>query len=328
MNDATGESIGAPRQADLKLPEPLVPPDDHWKDDALERQDVAKRLTSVVRDMRMPFVVSIDGDWGTGKTFFLTRWQSDLERDGYRAIYFNAWEDDFCDDPMLAMLGQLDAHFRDGTLRRVASRVIEVGSKLVMKNITGVIGKTTGLQLEVEDLETGAGDLLRKYQDQVETKRELKEALGNLAEVVVEATSSPLIFIIDELDRCRPTVAIELLERVKHVFDVPNLVFIFGINRTELCESLRSIYGGIDANVYLRRFFDLQFTLPEADAGKFAHHLMNRYGLETSFQALEDGVDGAVQRNRGLQEFSSTANAVGFVLGLLGHVAEGHRPLR
>ena len=34
MNDATGESIGAPRQADLKLPEPLVPPDDHWKDDA------------------------------------------------------------------------------------------------------------------------------------------------------------------------------------------------------------------------------------------------------------------------------------------------------
>ena len=221
----------------------------------------------------MPFVVSIDGDWGTGKTFFLTRWQSDLERDGYRAIYFNAWEDDFCDDPMLAMLGQLDAHFRDSTLRRVASRVIEVGSKLVMKNITGVIGKTTGLQLEVEDLETGAGDLLRKYQDQVETKRELKEALGNLAEAVVEATSSPLIFIIDELDRCRPTFAIELLERVKHVFDVPNLVFIFGINRTELCESLRSIYGGIDANVYIRRFFDLEFTLPEADAGKFAPSL-------------------------------------------------------
>ena len=53
-------------------------------------------------------------------------------------------------------------------------------------------------------------------------------------------TGQPLVFIIDELDRCRPTFAIELLERVKHIFDVPNIVFVFGINRSELVKALDS----------------------------------------------------------------------------------------
>ena len=74
------------------------------------------------------------------------------------------------------------------------------------------------------------------------------------------------MFIIDELDRCRPTFAIELLERVKHIFDVPNIVFVFGINRAELVKSLESIYGEIDAGTYLRRFFDMEFVLPEPTA--------------------------------------------------------------
>ena len=83
-----------------------------------------------------------------------------------------------------------------------------------------------------------------------------------------------MVFIIDELDRCRPTFAIELLERVKHIFDVPNLVFAFGINRDELCSSLQSIYGNIDADVYLRRFFDMEFTLPQTQTQRsFARYL-------------------------------------------------------
>ena len=94
-----------------------------------------------------------------------------------------------------------------------------------------------------------------------------------MSAAVNDATGRPMVFIIDELDRCRPTFAIELLERVKHIFDVPNMVFAFGINRDELCSSLQSIYGNIDADVYLRRFFDMEFTLPQADSEKFARSI-------------------------------------------------------
>ena len=87
------------------------------------------------------------------------------------------------------------------------------------------------------------------------------------------------VFIVDELDRCRPTFAIELLERVKHIFDVPALVFVFGINHDELCKSFQSIYGEIKADTYLRRFFDFEFTLPAGDSIEFCKHLFDKFGL-------------------------------------------------
>ena len=103
---------------------------------------------------------------------------------------------------------------------------------------------------------------------------------------VVDETKHPMVFIIDELDRCRPTFAIELLERVKHIFDVPNLVFVFGLNRDELSKSLQSVYGEIDSDVYLRRFFDMEFTLPEVDTTSFAVHLIKKFELANFFTTL------------------------------------------
>ncbi len=111
---------------------------------------------------------------------------------------------------------------------------------------------------------------------------------------VSKQTKQPLVFIIDELDRCRPTFAIELLERVKHIFDVPNIVFVFGINRSELVKSLESVYGEIDAGVYLQRFFGMPFVLPEPDGHLFCRHLALQFGLSEFLQKLSVSGDGQV----------------------------------
>ena len=77
-----------PRDAiKLKHPEPDVSPDEPWQDDVLDRAKIAEKLTNLIREQRAPSVISIDGQWGTGKTFLLKRWQRDLESDGFRAIY-------------------------------------------------------------------------------------------------------------------------------------------------------------------------------------------------------------------------------------------------
>ena len=107
-------------------------------------------------------------------------------------------------------------------------------------------------------------------------------------------TGHPLVFIIDELDRCRPTFAIELLERVKHIFDVPNVVFVLGINRDELSKSVQSIYGHIDADIYLRRFFDMEFMLPDADAETFCQHMFERFQLSEFFAHLSQNMRSRV----------------------------------
>ena len=281
----------------LKVPERDVSPEEPWDDDALGREEIATRLTNLIRSQSAPFVISIDGYWGTGKTFLLRRWQKALEKEGFRAIYFNAWEDDFCDDPLVAILGQLSEYFEESPLQSLANKVVEVGIPLLKQNIRGVLENKTGITLELKEDKKNGQDALKSYRFQRATKDELKNRLSEMSAKVREETGHPMVFIIDELDRCRPTFAIELLERVKHIFDVPNLVFVFGINREELCSSLQSVYGTIDASIYLRRFFDMEFTLPAVDAEKFGRHLMQQFELDKFFEAFSKAA-GVAEHHR------------------------------
>ena len=112
----------------FKYPEPDISWEQPWQDDELGREQIAERLTKLIRNQYEPFIVSIDGQWGSGKTFLLKRWQRDLENDGFRAIYYNAWEDDFCDDPLLAIIGQLSHQFEEDSFRKIAVQAGKVGS--------------------------------------------------------------------------------------------------------------------------------------------------------------------------------------------------------
>ncbi len=301
MASDTESTNARPAPPPLKVVEREPDPADPWADDVLDREEIADRLTGIVRDQNQPFVISVDGRWGTGKTFLLRRWQKDLvENQGWQAIYFNAWKDDFSDDPLLAIIGQLSEYFDDGALKKAAFAVADAALGILTKHLTGTA-------VHLEDLTTQG--MLDDYRAQQETKEKLKEELISLAASVHEETEQPLVFIIDELDRCRPTFAIELLERVKHIFDVPNIVFVFGINREELVKSLESVYGEIDAGTYLRRFFDLEFTLPEPDPPEFCEYLFARYELGTFL---------ANQRDRDLRNPPDVAHVVSFTIGAMG----------
>ena len=119
----------------LKHPEADVSRDEPWQDDVLDRAKIAEKLTNLIRDQSDPFVISIDGQWGTGKTFLLKRWQRDLEKEGFSAIYFNAWEDDFCDDPLLAIIGQLSEQFKEGKFKELAKQVGQIAVQLIRQNL-------------------------------------------------------------------------------------------------------------------------------------------------------------------------------------------------
>lgn len=235
--------VEARRSVALKVYEPKVDHDRPWEDDLLNRQEIATRLTNLIAYQEPPLTISLHGQWGTGKTFMLRRWQTDLEseKSGYQAIYFNAWEDDFCDDPLLAFIGQLSDHFKESGYKAFARKVVDVAIPLIKENLNDVVKTKTGLTLKVDKFKNRRRALIDNYSKERATKEELKKALADLSTKVAKDTGHPLVFIVDELDRCRPTFAIELLERVKHIFDVPNLVFVFGLNRDELCKSLTSV---------------------------------------------------------------------------------------
>ncbi len=305
MTDQPDPAVDPPALPALKVVEPEVNEDDPWHDDELKRKEIAARLTDIVRGQEAPFVISIDGRWGTGKTFLLRRWAQDLRNQDtpWEAIYFNAWEDDFNDDPLLAIIGQLSEYFDEGPLREIARGVAGALGHVLVKRVTGA---------SPDDLTPDS--LLNDYREGLQTKNAVKDRLEELGKKVRDDTGQPLVFIIDELDRCRPTFAIELLERVKHIFDVPNIVFVFGINRGELVKSLESVYGEIDAGTYLRRFFDMEFTLPEADPTSFCQHLLAKYRLADFLTQVDQRRSSPYY----VPELSGIAETLPVVLGCLG----------
>lgn len=85
----------------------------------------------------------------------------------------------------------------------------------------------------------------------------------------------PVFIVIDELDRCRPDYAIELLEGVKHLFDVRGFCFCVSTNQNQLCESIKGVYGsGFDSRKYLKRFFSFEYVLPMPTDHAFARLLV------------------------------------------------------
>lgn len=122
------------------------------------------------------------------------------------------------------------------------------------------------------------------FVEQCQSMEEFRKALENLVEFTAQ-DGKPLIFIIDELDRCNPRFAVKVLERVKHLFSVPNIVFILSIDKTQLCHSICGYYGSdnLNAEEYLKRFIDIEYKLPEPDVDKFTAYLYEVYGFDDFF---------------------------------------------
>jgi predicted KAP-like P-loop ATPase len=70
-----------------------------------------------------------------------------------------------------------------------------------------------------------------------------------------------LIIFIDELDRCRPDYAVQVLECIKHFCSVPHVVFVVAIDRDTLNAAVQAVYGAISIDGYLRKFFDYHVEL-------------------------------------------------------------------
>ena len=263
---------------EINLPSSEIDSNNPWGDDKLNRSQVAQTLTKLITGKEQPLVVSLSGGWGTGKTFMLQRWQKDLEKGGYVSIYFNAWEDDFCNDPFVAIIGQITKEIASHKeFKGVLGQVKKAAKKIIPFAFFKMMDKATGGLVEKGLIDSMKNEVLSEYENQRKAKKELKDSLMKMSTKVKEKSGNPLVFIVDELDRCRPTFAIELLERIKHVFEVPNMVFVVGINRDELCKSIRSVYGEIDANTYLQRFFHADLTMPEVSVRNYVEYVLEYY---------------------------------------------------
>jgi hypothetical protein len=209
-------------------------------------------------------------------------------------IYFDAFEHDFLDDPLVSLVAKLA---KDAPARGFAANAMEkvkdaAGPLLKLSaRIALAVGTAGGSEVvgAVGDAAIGAiGKTAEEKIDEfwkTETTRiaamsEFRAALEALT-IREDAKTQKIVFIIDELDRCRPDYALQMLEIIKHFFTVPNVHFVLGANKHALEHSVRSRYGqGQDATKYLQKFVMLTMSLPAFEPNR-AGVLMTRMYYET-----------------------------------------------
>lgn len=263
---------------------------DIFKDDKLNRKDTIINLTSLIQNTQESLVLAIDSPWGTGKTYFVNLWRAYLKEQNIRSIYFSAWEEDYSQEPLISILGELQNYCKDeGLGETLLEKTIEKSVRILGR---GALALAKGLfkkyvadntdEILGEFVEQEAEKLIKGYSEDKKLTEQFKEALSEMLQKL--DGEKPFVIFIDELDRCRPLYAIELLERIKHLFGIEGLIFVLSIDKKELSKSIKTQYGEIDTNNYLKRFIQLEYRLSDISNYLLGVSLYEKMVLEGVFK--------------------------------------------
>ncbi len=284
---------------EFKLKPIKIPPENPFTYDALDRKESVESVAALIEELTGPFVLAINSPWGTGKTTFVQFVQATLEAKNIACIYFNAWETDFASDPLIAFLGELEATSRGHKGKEKAfkanfEKVKSIASVIAKKAIpvagkiatAGILDTSAFIEGAIADLVVDSiNDVVGAYGKEKDLMEKFRCKLATSLDALTgNSDSSQVIIFVDDLDRCRPTYAVELLERIKHLFNVENAIFVLSLDKQQLGVNLEAVYGqGINSNEYLRRFIDLEYILPKTNSEKFTLNLFQRFGFEEFF---------------------------------------------
>ncbi len=243
--------------------------------DPLRRHGEVERFLQLLLSVEPPYTILVNAPWGSGKTFFIKQVErvlrmanpaleqdaarldsifgataKDLLANPFLPIYFNAWEDDHFDNPILPILATIATSVDESTVHgdghpwKCFGEIIETA-----------VSKQFGLALNVNNIvEDFSGvDFLEGYKEE----KKLRSRIDELVRNYLPGIAKRAVIFIDELDRCRPEFAVKVLEQAKTLFQQENIVVVYSTDISQLANSLEGIYSSnFDGVKYLERFYD------------------------------------------------------------------------
>ena len=318
-----------PQQLVINWDEPASISGQHFPEDKLNRAKYAEFLTKFLStqgfdeareegEQKRNYVLNLNSEWGSGKTYFLKRWANDL-KEHYPVVYVDAWEKDYSEDPLMtvvsaiikdlkAQAGRGEEKFTaptkligllkaaaPGLARGMSKRFLGIDPVEIMEAGEQENGAIDSIPIESEngkqiDISHAASEvvnhLIREHEAKSAAISHLKQNVAQWVEAVkaLNNISFPAFIFIDELDRCRPSYAVEMLETIKHIFDIPGVVFVVATDTEQLQHAVKAVYGeGFDARVYLGRFFNSRFSLKAPSLENFLDAHSDSYKLAPSY---------------------------------------------
>lgn len=235
--------------------------------------------------------ISLDARWGEGKTFYVRQIEKTLEyqtmknfstddtqdeldkmklyftgttleeinlKHSYLPVYYNAWLYDNHGDPLMSLLYVV-----------VKKCGIWIDSKLTKDKTEKLKDLIKSVQVSLGMFSIGGDKVIDSFIEKdifkdIQLAEDIRQKVKEIFNEIIEEQTQKLVIFIDELDRCKPSYALEMLERIKHYFDDDRIIFIVSVNKEQLTHTISNYYGnGFDSTGYLNKFFDLEAHLPE-----------------------------------------------------------------
>ncbi len=294
-------------------------------------------------------VVSLAARFGSGKSTFLEMWGKSLKERRAKGdmvpmpIFLNAWESDYCGDPMVAilsgMLESIDEWKGSGKPEKsVLMEAAKDAAWLGLGIVNGFVASATGVDaVEVCKLvDEQRSERAEKIPDFIDLHAKKNKAMQELKSVLKESFGGEeikVLVIVDELDRCRPDYAVSFLETVKHVFDIKGMAFILAVDYEQLSSSTRALYGAsMNFEDYFRKFSHRTIRLPKPEENA---HTMLLHEYVKKYVSIEGKRISGLNLESRISDIKSLTVGLGVNLRqlqeafrLLGHVAEVEDPGR
>ncbi|MEM9148450.1 MAG: P-loop NTPase fold protein [Pseudomonadota bacterium] len=244
---------------------------------------MAKILKTVVIETPPPFTIGIFGEWGSGKTTLMHRLDAQLLEGGQKTVWFNAWRYDgkevvwnaLIQSIFLAM--QSDEDVKDADFK---ARLIETGRNLARFAARKAIAPLTGGLVTAEHLDKAAALLSPLTADDPQFKfiNEFEAGFRSLVSEYV-GENGRLVVFVDDLDRCLPETAVEVLEAIKLYLDNANVTFVIGVEPEVVRQGIRHRYQNNEVlaeKEYLEKIVQLPFMMRGLD-DEMAMRLLRPY---------------------------------------------------
>lgn len=298
----------------------------------------------VLEQIEENMFISLDAKWGAGKTFYvrqieqslnyLTRKEKGLNIEEnvktafsksplgslelehtYFPVYYNAWLYDNHSDPLMSLILSITKVCECYCDEKVSSNTLSDKIISLMDSFSFSIGCVQfGIDIGNAKEKFSGMDILSA----VKTEEEIRDKVKEIFNSIITENVQKLVIFIDELDRCRPNFAIEMLERIKHYFDDDRIIFVASINREQLVHSISKYYGtNFDSTGYLDKFFDRNVYLPEIDTSWGGAQTIiftdRKYHLKNIAEGLNVYYHLSLRENLRFYEYISDAVSSGYV---------------
>lgn len=303
-----------------------------FEPDYLNRKALATEWTDALLSTKINhhLVISVSGDWGTGKTYLAKNWHKYLEEQKYFTCYIDAHKKDYAEDPLLIIMSEIESSvnkyikkeevFIKRAFMPVKKKFIpflasgiktagKVGASVLLPDVVSSVAKQIIDEVDAEKVKEFVkssiekygkkkDNYIKQYYQNIQAYSKNMEAFKQELEKFAAKFDKPVVIFIDELDRSNPQFVIKLIEQLKHIFEIPNLAFILTVNKKELSNTIKGIYGSeMDGYAYYKKFTTHDFTLypieklNDKNLKIFIEETMNKYD---DFKMSEDFIHIAI----------------------------------